>query len=128
MGLVLRKHALKPGGELGELRPVRAISSASSLTTRSSLAGWQHDSAEAHAAFQNASLASFAAPPLAQAAPQLLLPAAAMPAAPPKAASTSSVHAAERSAAASKAGSDSGSTACSLFLAMVARLVVVNSI
>ena len=46
-----------------------------------------------------------------------------MPAAPPKAASTSSVHAAERPAAASKAGSDSGSTACSLFLAMVARLV-----
>ena len=69
MGLVLRKHALKPGGELGALRPVRAISSASSLTTRSSLAGWLHDPAEAHAAFQNASLASFVAPPLAQAAP-----------------------------------------------------------
>lgn len=46
-----------------------AISSASSLTTRSSLAGWLHDPAEAHAAFQNASLASFVAPPLAQAAP-----------------------------------------------------------
>lgn len=50
-----------------------------------------------------------------------------MPAAPPKAASTSSVHAAERSAAASKAGPDSRSTACSLFLAMVARLVAYAS-
>lgn len=60
---------------------------------------------------------------LAQAAPWPLLPAAAMPAAPPKAAGTPSAHAAGRPAAAPKAGPDSRSTACSLSLAMAARLV-----
>ena len=84
-----------------------AISAASSFTAMPSASGCRPLLADAHAASQRASLAAFVAPCLAQAAPYALLPASAIPAAPPSSESTSSVHAAERSAAASKAGSDS---------------------